>query len=99
MSNYCTLNGINCDFANQYGGCTITACIKIDAISNVGKTIGTSLVYSKTYEEEMEEARKVSVAESYLTNMGVQIKTNYGFYRDTYDILKDLGEILSKQKK
>ena len=55
------------------------------------------LTYNKTFEEEMEERRKVSIAESYLEGFGVKVKTDmYGYYRNTYNILLDLGEYLSK---
>ena len=56
------------------------------------------LVYSKTFEEEMEEKRKVAIAEGYLEGLGVKVKTDmYDYYRNTYDILLDLGEYLSKK--
>jgi len=56
------------------------------------------LVYSKTYEEEMEEKRKVAIAEGYLENLGIKVRTDmYDYYRNTYDILLDLGEYLSKK--
>ena len=56
------------------------------------------LVYSKTYEEEMEEKQKVAIAEDYLENLGVKVRTDmYDYYRNTYDILLDLGEYLSKK--
>lgn len=58
---------------------------------------GTSLVYSKSFEEEIEEKRKVLIAEAYLESLGVKVKTDeYGYYRNTYNILLDLGEYLSK---
>lgn len=55
-----------------------------------------SLVYNKTFEEEMDEQRQVSLAESYLRSLGIEVKTDYGYYRNTYDVLKDLGEYWSK---
>ena len=55
-----------------------------------------SLVYSKTFEEEMDEQRRVSLAENYLRSLGIEVKTDYGYYRNTYDVLKDLGEYWSK---
>ena len=56
------------------------------------------LVYNKTYEEEMEEKQKVAIAEGYLENLGVKVRTDmYDYYRNTYDILLDLGEYLSKK--
>lgn len=54
----------------------------------------TKLEYTKTYEEEQEEQSRVATAEYYLKRFGVETKTDYGYYRNTYDILKDLGEYL-----
>ena len=59
----------------------------------------TELAYNKTFEEEMEEKRKVSIAEGYLEGLGVKVRTDmYGYYRNTYDILLDLGEYLDGKK-
>lgn len=55
-----------------------------------------SLVYNKTFEEEMNEQRQVSLAESYLRSLGIEVKTDYGYYRNTYDVLKDLGKYWSE---
>lgn len=52
------------------------------------------LEYTKPYEEEQEEQLIVSTAEYYLKRFGVETKTDYGYYRDTYSILKDLGKYL-----
>lgn len=54
----------------------------------------TKLEYSKTPEEEREEQLMVATAEDYLESLGIKIKTDYGYYRDTYSILKDLGKYL-----
>ena len=59
----------------------------------------TKLEYSKTPEQEREEQELVAIAESYLESLGIQIKTEYGFYRNTSDIFKDFGEWLSKNNK
>ena len=59
----------------------------------------TELVYNKTFEEEMEEKRKVSIAEGYLEGLGVKVRTDmYGYYRNTYDILLDLGGYLDRKQ-
>lgn len=50
------------------------------------------LEYSKTHEEIMEEIRAIEAAINFLDSFGVEVKTEYGFYRSTYEILKDLGE-------
>ena len=59
----------------------------------------TKLEYSKTPEQEREEQLMVATAEGYLENLGIKIKTEYGYYRNTWDILKDFGEYLSKNNK
>lgn len=56
----------------------------------------TKLEYSKTPEEEQKEKELVATAEFWLEGKGIEVKTNYGYYRNTYDILKDLGDYLSK---
>lgn len=50
------------------------------------------LEYCKTHEEIMEEIRAIEAAINFLDSFGVEVKTEHGFYRSTYEILKDLGE-------
>ena len=57
------------------------------------------LVYNKTFEEEMEEQRKIELAISHLEELGVEVVSEYGFYRNIYNVLKDLGECLNKKNK
>lgn len=57
----------------------------------------TDLVYNKTFEEEMEEQRKLNLAISHLEGLGVEVVSEYGFYRNIYNVLKDLGECLDKK--
>lgn len=59
--------------------------------------LDTSLTYSKTFEEEMEEQRKIELAISHLEALGVEVRIEYGGYRNIYNVLKDLGECLDKQ--
>ena len=54
------------------------------------------LAYSKTFEEEMEEEQKIALAISHLERLGVEVVSEYGFYRNIYNVLKDLGECLDK---
>ena len=59
----------------------------------------TPLESSKTPEDEYNDQQKISLAENYLESLGIKVRTDmYGFYRNTYDILKDLGEYLSNNK-
>lgn len=62
--------------------------------------LSIALASSKTFEEELDEQRKVALAEGYLEGLGIKVKTDmYGYYRHAYDILRDLGEYLSKRGK
>ena len=64
----------------------------------LGELFG-DLVYNKTFEEEMEEQRKMNLAISHLEGLGVEVVSEYGFYRNIYNVLKDLGECLDKKQK
>ena len=55
------------------------------------------LVYNKTFEEEMEEKRKIELAINHLEGLGVEVVSEYGYYRNIYNVLKDLGECLDKK--
>jgi hypothetical protein len=60
----------------------------------------TELAYSKTPEEIFEENRMALIAEAYLKPLGVKVRTDYyNYYRDTYEILKDLGKYLTRENK
>ena len=99
MKYYCMQTGRPCENAGQNEACMITACTKTAVINKNNNTyLDTPLAYSKTPEEELEEQRKISLAENYLEGLGVKVKTEYGNYYSTYFILKDLGEYLSKNK-
>jgi len=57
------------------------------------------LAYDQTFEEEMEEKRKLDLAINHLEELGVEVVSKYGFYRNIYNVLKDLGECLDKKQK
>ena len=76
--------------------------IKNNILAEENKSyLDTSLTaIPKTFEEELEEQQNVMRAEIYLENLGIKVKTDmYGFYRNTYEILKDFGAYLSKNNK
>lgn len=57
------------------------------------------LAYSKTPEQEFEENLNALVAEGYIKKTyGVNVTTDYA-YRNTFDILVDLGNYLVNVKK
>lgn len=71
-----------------------------NSLNDKNSDIRLELAYTKTYEEEMQEQNFVALAESYLESLGIKVKTDmYGYYRNTYHILKDFGEYLSKNNK
>lgn len=87
-------------FEEDFYADTDTMLIKPKSICDTINPLDTSLSYSKTPEEEFEERRKVLLAENYLESLGIKVKTDmYDFYRNTYDILLDLGKYLSKNNK
>ena len=57
------------------------------------------LAYNKTFEEEMEEKRKLDLAINHLEGLGVEVVSKYGFYRNIYNVLKDIGECLDRNNK
>ena len=57
------------------------------------------LIYNKSAEEETKEKQLAFTAELWLESHGILVKTDYGYYRNTFDILKDFGEYLVKNDK
>ena len=52
-------------------------------------SIGTDPEY---FERELADEANVQRATDILEKIGIQVKTKYGNYRPTYDVLKDIGE-------
>lgn len=57
-----------------------------------------TLIHSKTFEEEINEAANVEAGIQYLEKLGITVKTNYGYFRNAYDIIHDLGEKIRHEK-
>ena len=55
-----------------------------------------TITYNETINEELDRQQKVSLALNYLEGLGIKVRTEYGYYRNMYDVLRDLGEYLSK---
>ena len=75
-----------------------TTCVSSNSYSEKNYKLDlTSLTYNKSAEDEMREQLLVATAENWLELRGIKVKTDmYGYYRNTWDILKDFGEYLSK---
>lgn len=58
-----------------------------------------TLTYNETMNDEIDRQQKVSLAVNYLEGLGIKVRTEYGYYRSTYDVLRDLGEYISKNNK
>ena len=69
--------------------------INAEKLSNLLCGQGT-LTYNETMNDEIDRQQKVSSAVNYLEGLGIKVRTEYGYYRNTYDVLRDLGEYLSK---
>lgn len=49
---------------------------------------------TKSYEEVLAEETNIQKVVDFLERLGIQVKTEFGYYRDTYDVLKDISEIM-----
>ena len=96
MSNYCLDTGIACQYANEFGYCSITACRRITETAKWNHVHSDEYVAiaatPRSFEEMLAEETNIQKVIDVLEECGVKIKTKYGYYRDTYDVLKDIGE-------
>ena len=60
---------------------------------NEGETIATTLEYLAGVAEDETNVRK---ATDFLEKLGIQVKTEYGNYRPTYDVLRDIGDAMNR---
>lgn len=61
--------------------------------------LDTSLVYTKTPEEELEEQRQIDLAVNFLASYRVQVKSDDGYcYRNIWNVLKELGAELARRE-
>jgi hypothetical protein len=107
--NYCTKYNELCESANAFGYCSLSVpCSKymefnnISAISAIEKTqdendddiiIGTTPEYfARLAEDEI----NVQKAIDFLKKLDIRVKTEYGNYRPTYDVLRDIGDAMSR---
>ena len=112
MSNICFKTGQLCLFSNIDGECTITACRKpvsskvfdmTKTVRYVHEPIPENVISSiqsipRSYEEIRTEEINIQKVVDFLEECGIRVKTEYGYYRDTYDILKDVSEHLDQLK-
>lgn len=50
------------------------------------------------FAKELADESNVQKVVDLLESHGIQVKTKYGYYRPTYDVLKDIGEFMSRYK-
>lgn len=74
--------------------CSECPASKLEYINkNKVTTIETTPEYfARIAEEEM----NVEKATDFLQKLGVRVKTEYGNYRPTYDVLRDIGDAMSR---
>lgn len=101
MSRYCLTTGMLCQFANEFGYCSNTACTNPAKLTETARwncthtsddDYGGIAAVPKSFEEELAETTNIQKVVDFLEQHGIQIKTKYGYYRDTYDVLKDISE-------
>lgn len=61
-------------------------------VHSIDNDIESLTATPKSFKEEMTEEYNVQKVVDYLEGHGIQVKTEYGYYRPTYDVLKDIGE-------
>ena len=49
-------------------------------------------VKTRPAEEVLAEEANIQKVVDFLETHGIKVKTDYGYYRDTYDVLKDISE-------
>ena len=50
----------------------------------------------KSIAETIAEESNVQKVTDFLERLGIQVKTEYGNYRPTYDVLRDIGDAMSR---
>ena len=50
-----------------------------------------SSLETRSYEEILEEESEIQKVVLFLERYGIKVKSEYGYFRDTYDILKDIS--------
>ena len=97
MGGYCLQKGRACEFANDLRDCTISACVKSAQLNITIKDdvdiFGTTPEYlAKVLADEA----SVEKTTDFLERLGISVKTEYGNYRPTYDVLTDIGYAMSR---
>lgn len=71
----------------------------IEAIEKVKKENNDDIIIGATpeyFERLAKDEVNVQKATDFLLKLGIRVKTEYGNYRPTYDVLKDIGDAMSR---
>ncbi len=105
--NYCIKHNDLCEYAGAFG-CNALACRKYEKLTDtyehehtsdidINGTINKNLSMSLEYiSEELAKQNNVQNAIDLLEKFGIQVKTEYGYYRSLYDVLVDIGKAMEK---
>lgn len=100
--NYCIEHNEWCEYAGKFG-CNALSCRKklTDTYEytneDINATINENLSMSLEYiSEELAKQDNVQNAIDLLERFGIQVKTEYGYYRPLYDVLVDIGKAMEK---
>ena len=98
---------IGCEYYNKPYWSIVSPCTSCPKVHNTGGYVTTNikvenhddLIVETTLEyfaKIAEDKMNVEKAMDFLRNLGIQGKIEQGNYRPTHDVLRDLGEYLSK---
>lgn len=82
-----------CKYMQEPSNKDISAIEKVQYENDDDIIIRTTPEYfARIAEDEMNVKR----ATDFLNKLGIQVKTEYGNYRPTYDVLRDIGDAMSR---
>lgn len=77
----------------------LTETVQWNCVHSTENDIGSLTATVRSFEEIMTEEYNIQKVVDYLEGHGIQVKTEYGYYRNTYSILKDVSEHWEKLNK
>lgn len=102
---------MGCEYYNKPYWSVVSPCTSCPRVYNTGGYVTTTTTnikvekhddiviettpeyFAKIEEDEM----NVEKATNFLKKLGIQVKTEYGNYRPTYDVLRDIGDAMSRE--
>ena len=101
---------MGCEYYNKPYWSVVSPCKSCPRVYNTGGYVTTTTTNTKVekyndiaiattpeyFAKIAEDEINVEKATDFLKKLGIQVKTEYGNYRPTYDVLKDIGDAMSR---